>query len=124
MDGSSQISPSRLKAIREMLDQSGYGEIARRGDIFNKTKGHCTYCECLLNWAEYGNRNVPAIQAILTGYGWCEDHDIPEAHQGSNLVENLWPACYYCNEQKSDKTGREYLAHRVRFGMQINSMWK
>lgn len=53
-----------------------------RDRIFQKYGGRCAYCGCELQ------------------KGWHVDHITPKVYQGTNEIENLNPACKYCNNYK------------------------
>lgn len=70
-------------------------------DIYDKTGGHCRYCGKRLSIENHGNRNGHG--------GWAIDHSIPAAQGGTDHMNNLFPACYECNEDKADMRGDSYL---------------
>ena len=95
-------------------------------DIHRKTKGRCVYCNKQLPWDNYG-----ADGTNLRGR-WEVDHDIPWIDGGPEDFKNLWPACWPCNREKSNKTGLEYkqflndrgytaTQDRTRQGWRVNS---
>lgn len=58
--------------------------LARRRNIFNKTKGKCFYCGCVL---DFSNFHI--------------DHFVPKIHGGKDR-NNVVPSCPDCNLIKSD----------------------
>lgn len=67
-----------------------------RPDIWAKTNGRCWYCGCDLSPAN-----------------WSVDHFLPPGRGGSDLPNNLVPACRPCNSAKGNSASldglREYL---------------
>ncbi|HJC13727.1 MAG TPA: HNH endonuclease [Candidatus Agathobaculum intestinigallinarum] len=58
--------------------------------VFDKTRGHCAYCGCELEFADMQIDHVVPIN------GWSE--------QGSDTLDNMLPACRSCNHYKSRST--------------------
>lgn len=48
-----------------------------------------------------------------------KDHIVPIARGGSDGIDNLAVACSFCNGQKCDMTGDEYLAFRAMRGLPV-----
>ena len=72
----------------------------RLDDIYKKTDGHCRYCHKKLVRNNYGK---------LRGKGrWQIDHSKPESRGGTDHLNNLFASCPRCNNEKGDKTSREY----------------
>lgn len=68
--------------------------------VFDKTSGHCTYCQKQLAWKNYGKNGERG--------SWHVDHSNPKSKGGSNYLRNLVPACINCNLDKSDSHGSNY----------------
>lgn len=75
--------------------------------IIQKTEGRCFYCHCQLPNDTY----VPddGYAASYKIRNWHVDHVMPISRGGSNLIENLVPACCKCNAEKSNMTASEYM---------------
>lgn len=69
--------------------------------VFDKTDGHCRYCEKKLVWKNYGKFGKQGA--------WEIDHDIPKSRGGMDYLMNLLPACIPCNREKHTMTGTEFL---------------
>jgi 5-methylcytosine-specific restriction endonuclease McrA len=67
--------------------------------VWQKTSGHCTYCDVQLNPFDRNARN-----------GYHIDHVVPRAGGGSNDIDNLTPACARCNWGKHARTPEEWRA--------------
>ncbi|MEM4729066.1 MAG: HNH endonuclease signature motif containing protein [Thermoplasmata archaeon] len=72
--------------------------------IYDKTEGHCRYCGKRLSINNYGMRDA-------TG-GWVIDHSIPLSRGGTDHMNNLFPACYDCNEEKGELLGDSFLKRK------------
>lgn len=59
----------------------------KRAAVLEKTSGHCAYCG-----------------VGLTDETFCIDHVHPRFHGGTNQIDNLLPACSYCNSSKGTKS--------------------
>lgn len=66
----------------------------RLKQIFAKTGGRCAYCGCELELETFH-----------------VDHVLPIAFGGSDAIENLVPACVYCNTSKRALTLEEFRDH-------------
>ena len=66
--------------------------ITKKGKVYYKTNGHCAYCGELLDPFEH----------------WHTDHILPKSKGGGNNLDNLYPACMYCNLRKKDRTPEEW----------------
>jgi 5-methylcytosine-specific restriction endonuclease McrA len=60
--------------------------------IYDKTDGYCHLCGKKLSWTNYGQRGTKAA--------WHVDHSIALANGGTHHMNNLYPACISCNEEK------------------------
>lgn len=58
--------------------------------VYQKTKGHCAYCGCVL---EFGAMQVDHVVPLE---GWSE--------RGGDTLDNMLPACRSCNHYKSRST--------------------
>jgi 5-methylcytosine-specific restriction endonuclease McrA len=74
----------------------------RLNTIYDKTGGYCSYCEKKIAWANYG---APGRKG-----SWEVDHSIPLARGGTDHLNNLVPACTWCNREKGTMTGSEFKA--------------
>lgn len=91
------------KALVSMLDVSKPSDkvrpiSARRKGIFEKSGGHCHYCDCTLSLHEE----------------WHIEHMTPRARGGLDDMDNLVAACRSCNYSKKTKTAEEFIAHRAK----------
>ncbi|HCM7679646.1 TPA: HNH endonuclease [Klebsiella aerogenes] len=59
--------------------------------IYQKTKGHCGYCGCYLEFE-----------------GYTADHIVPKSKGGSHEVDNLLPCCKTCNRTKGARSLHEF----------------
>ena len=59
--------------------------------VFQKTKGHCGYCGCTLDFD-----------------GFTADHVIPRSKGGGNEISNLLPCCNPCNRSKAARSVEEF----------------
>lgn len=66
--------------------------ITKKGKVYYKTNGKCSYC---------GEDLEPF------GY-WHMDHQFPKSRGGSDELDNLMPACKFCNSSKGNKTIDEW----------------
>jgi hypothetical protein len=73
-----------------------------RGDVLDKTDGHCWYCSTLLK--PYQREVHPLRQ----NRNYCIDHAVPRSTGGSDEFENLVPSCWICNNRKGDMTIEEF----------------
>lgn len=69
--------------------------------VYDKTNGYCEYCGKKIHFQNYG---IPDA----TG-SWEIDHLIPVSRGGSDGIQNLFPACTFCNRSKQDMTGSEFI---------------
>lgn len=44
-----------------------------------------------------------------------KDHRLPSCRGGSDVIDNIVPACFLCNLKKGDKTDKEFFALYPRF---------
>ena len=61
--------------------------------IYDKTDGYCHLCHKKLSFINHGRRGSKGA--------WHRDHSLARANGGSNHLNNFYPACIDCNEQKS-----------------------
>ena len=71
--------------------------------IFDSTSGYCYYCGKKIAWKNYGKLGERGC--------WEVDHFHPQSSGGSNLIDNLVPACIPCNRDKGTLSGDEYLEY-------------
>lgn len=89
MTHSTSLTP--LAFIRQKTPRSPLSRDIR-AFVWNITMGRCWYC---------GTHANPYDD-------YCVDHEIPLARGGSNEIENLVPACSYCNQSKRTKLVDEW----------------
>jgi len=69
--------------------------------VFMKTNGKCTYCECDLPedtvFLDWGGQEVSRKR------NWHIDHIFPVCKGGTDDIENLVPSCSTCNHEKGAK---------------------
>jgi len=61
-------------------------------NIYDKTGGYCHLCGKKLSWTNYDQRGEKAA--------WHVDHSKALANGGTHHMNNLFPACISCNEEK------------------------
>jgi 5-methylcytosine-specific restriction endonuclease McrA len=84
----------RIKETRQRRKKgygSGVNDTFNRLQIYDKTRGKCYYCGCKIL---YGQMTV--------------DHKHPKYKGGKDDLENLVPACWDCNQDKSFLTLEQY----------------
>lgn len=70
--------------------------IEERNLIYNMFDGHCAYCGCNLNFE-----------------GLTIDHIKPlNTAKGTDTLDNMFPACFNCNHEKSNLTLEKYRAKK------------
>jgi hypothetical protein len=69
--------------------------------IFDKMDGHCRYCGKKLAWKNYGKRDRRGA--------WAVEHSVSKANGGTDHLNNLFPSCYACNEEKGSRNGSSYM---------------
>ena len=74
--------------------------------VYDKTGGCCRYCGKQLAIKNYGARGEHGA--------WVIDHSIPKSKGGTDHMNNLFPACCDCNEEKGDQTGDSFLKKRTK----------
>lgn len=68
------------------------GQRALRSEVWDKTNGHCWYCDKALN--PFRDLHI--------------DHVVPRARGGLDTIDNLVPACATCNLSKGAKSLDEW----------------
>lgn len=63
--------------------------------IFNKFKGHCAYCGCIIE------RNKFHIDHFLPLKRGTTDLQLKGSERGSNELDNYFPSCGSCNSSKN-----------------------
>lgn len=76
--------------------------------IYNKKNGYCVYDNMKLTFTNYG-------KSCEIG-AWEVDHSLPVSRGGTDNMNNLVPACFFCNREKADMTASEFRAY-------INKEW-
>lgn len=71
--------------------------------IYKKNKGYCVYCDTKLAIKNYGN--------LCANSAWEVDHSKSLKRGGTDHMNNLVPACTFCNREKSDMTARTFKAY-------------
>jgi 5-methylcytosine-specific restriction endonuclease McrA len=72
--------------------------------VFEKTDGACRYCDKQIvfnNYGVYGRRGA-----------WQVDHSVSKANGGTDHLNNLFPACIDCNQEKGPRNGASYIRWR------------
>ena len=70
----------------------------QRKKIYDRTKGYCHLCGKRLALKNYGKSG--------TRGAWNVDHSKAQANDGTNHLNNLFPACIACNSSKGKKSNR------------------
>ena len=60
-------------------------------EIYNKYNGHCAYCGKKLNFDDM-----------------TLDHIHPQSKGGKSNINNIYPCCHLCNNQKGNKSIEEF----------------
>lgn len=60
--------------------------------VYNKTDGHCAYCGCKIRL----NKDMQV------------DHVVPLRKSGSDVLDNMLPACRSCNHYKDTLTVQQF----------------
>ena len=71
--------------------------------IYYKTDGYCHICHKKLSLSNYGKRGAKGA--------WHIEHSKAKANGGTDHLNNLYPACISCNEEKGimhTQTARGY----------------
>lgn len=76
--------------------------------IYDKTDGNCHLCRGSLAFSNYGN--------LGSRGAWEVDHSIPKAKDGTDNLNNLFPAHTSCNRSKQDKHKNAIRRHFNYFG--------
>lgn len=77
-------------------------DLNRLNLIYSKTDGCCHICHSKLIFSNHGLHNAKGA--------WHIDHSIPRAKGGKDHLNNLYPACIYCNIVKSTSPTRQIRA--------------
>lgn len=77
-------------------------DIERLNRIFGKTNGRCHICRSQLNFGNYGKLGVRRA--------WEVEHSVARANGGTDHLNNLYPACVFCNRSKGSATTRSIRA--------------
>jgi 5-methylcytosine-specific restriction endonuclease McrA len=73
--------------------------------IYKKTDGYCHICHEKLSISNYGRSGCNGA--------WEIEHSKPKSKNGSNHLNNLFPACISCNREKGSKTAK---SARAKYG--------
>ena len=68
--------------------------------IYDKNSGRCVYDNEDLLIANYGKSCEKGA--------WEVDHSRPVSRGGTDHMDNLVPACFFCNREKADMTASEF----------------
>ncbi|MHA1390116.1 MAG: HNH endonuclease [Candidatus Thorarchaeota archaeon] len=71
--------------------------------IYDKNRGYCVYCNAKLAFTNHGR--------LCEKGAWEVDHSNPRSRGGTDHMNNLVPACIFCNREKSDRTARTFKAY-------------
>ena len=66
--------------------------------IYKRTSGYCHLCHGKLAFKNYGNSGKRGA--------WQVEHSVPRSKGGTDHLNNLFPACVDCNQDKSNRTTR------------------
>jgi len=66
--------------------------------VYDKTSGYCHVCGKKLALTNYGKRGRRGA--------WQVEHSKPRARGGTDHLNNLYPACIDCNQNKGVRTTR------------------
>ena len=104
--------------------------------VFGKTKGKCYLCHRKMTFKAIRRVHVKPVgpgrwevifydrtlrqwvNGVLpkkpreNARNWHIDHRIPSSRDGTDALENLWPACDFCNRSKHNRTVAEFKADR------------
>ena len=72
--------------------------INKRWAVYKKTNGCCAYCGRKIEF-----KNMVA------------DHVVPRSRGGKNTIDNLLPACFFCDQYKKNKTLEKFRASIEKF---------
>ncbi len=70
--------------------------------VYDKTSGYGRYRGKKLAWCNHGDYGARVA--------WQVEHSIPLSRGGTDHLNNLFPACITCNQEKGTMTGREFLS--------------
>lgn len=79
-----------------------------REKVAAKSNGKCFYCGDTLRIDTY--YDLDFVGSVTVCNAWDVDHFYPVSRGGSNKIDNLVPACMYCNQLKHNKTIEEFRA--------------
>lgn len=89
-----------------------------RAHVWSVTSGRCFYCrEDLFDDRIVAGAVDRADRESCRLWGLQIDHKTPISRGGSNDIENLAPACGWCNAQKNDMTRDEYHLYLYEHGI-------
>jgi len=66
--------------------------------IYKRTSGYCHLCHGKLALKNYGQTDKRGA--------WQVEHSVPRSKGGTDHINNLFPACVDCNQDKSNRTTR------------------
>ena len=88
-----------------------------REAVWQKTDGHCFYCDCPL---VADNQRGNALDAEGKSVHWMQvDHVTPVSQRGNHHIDNLVPSCGPCNAQKGRKNLEEYRERMARAALSM-----
>ncbi len=85
------VTPQQVHLLRSTKQTPAQKHLRRKKRLLRKQKDKCFYCE-----------------AALTMKSMTIDHKIPRSKGGTNRASNLVAACFGCNQDKGDKTVKQF----------------
>lgn len=79
--------------------------------VYDKFDGRCRYCGKQLAFGNYG--------VIGRRGAWQIDHSVSRSNGGTDHLNNLFPACVSCNQDKGATNGASYLRRRANNGQPV-----
>ncbi|ADO70301.1 HNH endonuclease [Stigmatella aurantiaca] len=72
--------------------------------VYDKCDGKCRYCGKKLSFSNYGLYGARG--------SWQIDYSRSRMNGGTNHMNNLFPACIPCNQEKGGRNGKSYIQAR------------
>ncbi len=71
---------------------------SERKEIYDRTSGYCHICQKKVAFTNYG--------VVGARGAWEVEHSNPRAEDGTDCLNNLYPACIPCNRSKGTQSTR------------------